>query len=74
LIKNISILGSTLRNKSFEEKVVLTQIVKKELMPQFEKGLLRAVVDLVIPIEHVEEAHRRMLENKNFGKIVLKVS
>ena len=40
---------------------------------QLKKGELKPVVDRVFPLSEAREAQRRMLERKNFGKIVLKV-
>ena len=38
-----------------------------------EEGRVRPVVDSVLPLKEAREAQRRMLERKNFGKIILKV-
>ncbi len=74
LTKNISVIGSTLRNKTLKEKIALTQKMITDMLPLFAKGIVKPVVDSVFPIELAEQAHRRMLENKNFGKIILKIS
>jgi len=48
-----------------------------EVLKFFEKGVgsrqLQPVVDSVIPLAQATEAHKRMEERKNFGKIVLSV-
>jgi putative PIG3 family NAD(P)H quinone oxidoreductase len=73
LTKNILIVGSTLRNQSLQEKIILTQKIRSEVMPFFETGQLKVVMDSVWPITKAHEAHQRMSENKNFGKLVLSV-
>jgi putative PIG3 family NAD(P)H quinone oxidoreductase len=73
LMKNISVIASTLRNKSLAEKIALTRKIKNVVMPLFEEGVLRPVVDSVYPVIQAGEAHQRMLDNQNFGKIVLKI-
>lgn len=74
LRKNILIQGSTLRNRPLTEKVKLTRKMKSYIMPLLEKGSLKTIVDSVFPVQQVNEAHRRMSENKNFGKIVLTIT
>ncbi|MBL7960654.1 NAD(P)H-quinone oxidoreductase [bacterium] len=73
LKKNILIRGSTLRNRSIQEKIILTQKIKSFVLPLFEDGVLKPVIDSVYPIQLIEDAHQHMLANKNFGKIVISV-
>jgi NADPH:quinone reductase-like Zn-dependent oxidoreductase len=39
-----------------------------------EEGRLKPVVDSTFPLEDAREAQKRMLDRKNFGKIVLKIA
>jgi NADPH:quinone reductase-like Zn-dependent oxidoreductase len=41
-------------------------------MPLFESGRIEPVIDSVLPIDEVVDAHRRMEAGEHFGKIVLK--
>ncbi len=41
------------------------------MIPLFEAGDVRPVVDAVYPPEEASKAHRRMEANRNFGKLVL---
>ena len=37
-------------------------------------GALKPVIDRTFPLDKIVEAHRYMEENRNIGKIVLKIS
>lgn len=74
LEKMLVLKGSKLRVRSTAEKAQLTACFRSELLPRFESGELHPTIDRVYPIEAAEEAHRRMAENLNLGKIVLKVA
>lgn len=37
------------------------------------QGHLRPMIDSVVPMERARDAYRRLLERKNFGKVVLKI-
>lgn len=43
------------------------------MQPWIASGELKPVVGAVLPLEQAAEAHRMMLERRNYGKIVLKV-
>ncbi len=42
-------------------------------MPYFEKELIKPIVDSVFSLRDVAKAHRYMEDNKNCGKIILKI-
>lgn len=73
LKKNIRIIGSTLRSKSILEKIRLVAGFKAEILPHFDTGRLKPVLDSIFPMDRVEEAHQRMITNQNAGKIVLRL-
>lgn len=72
LAKRASLRGSVLRSRSLEEKAELAQSFGRTVVPLFERGALRPVVDCVLPMSEVAEAHRRMERDQSFGKIVLR--
>ncbi len=45
----------------------------EEMRPLFERGQVRAVVDQVLPLEQVGEAHARLDTGHGRGKVVLRV-
>lgn len=73
LRKRLSITASTLRNRSLEYKIALTQAFHQHAWPLFIDGTLFPVVDKVFPLEEVAAAHTYMERNRNVGKIVLQV-
>ncbi len=69
--KRLRITGSTLRGRPLPEKIDLTSRLVRDVVPGFEDGTLRVVLDAVFPLERAGDAHRRMASNENVGKIVL---
>lgn len=71
LMKRLHVLGSVLRSRPHEEKARLAQEFARVVVPMFERGLLRPVVDAVMPMTAIREAHVRLERNDTVGKIVL---
>lgn len=71
LAKRGSIRGSTLRARPLEEKASLAARMRTELVPLFERGTLKPVVEEALPMERIREAHTRLDANETFGKLVL---
>ncbi len=69
--KRARITGSTLRARPLEEKATLAQRFIREALPHFADGRLKPVIDEVLPMSEVGEAHARMERNETFGKLVL---
>jgi len=67
-------VGTTLRARPIEEKVALTRRFAAEMLPLFDDGRLRPVIDGQFPFEQIAAAHERMASNANAGKIVIKLS
>ncbi len=73
MAKRAHLLASTLRSRSLDYKVELTQDFAADALPQFLDGELEPVIDSVYDWTSVSDAHRRMENNENAGKIVLQV-
>ena len=71
--KRATILGTTMRWRPLEDKILAARALARHLGPLLEAGALRPVVDRVLSLEHAAEAHRAMESNATFGKIVLRV-
>ena len=61
--RQLSILGSFMGHKAELFSVL-------EL---FKRGLLKPVIDCVLPLERIADAHKRLENREQFGKVVLKV-
>jgi putative PIG3 family NAD(P)H quinone oxidoreductase len=73
LAKRLHIMGSTLRSRTRDYQVQLTQEMWTFAKPFFESNKIKPVIDTVFDWREVAEAHRYMEQNKNIGKIVLRV-
>lgn len=73
LARRLRLVGSTLRSRALAEKVDLTAAFVRDVLPGFTDGRFRSPVDSVFPLDRAADAHRRMAENANVGKIVLTV-
>lgn len=71
LKKRLSVIGSTLRSRSDEYKISLTRDFTDRTLKLFEQEVLKPVIDSEFDWTETEEAHRRMQNNENTGKIVL---
>lgn len=71
LQKRGTVRGSVLRSRPLEEKIALARRFESEVLPGFGDGALRPVIDRVLSMRDVAEAHARMESNANVGKIVL---
>jgi len=71
--KRISMRGVTLRTRTLEEKLLVTRRFATSVLPLLANGKVKPVIDHVYPLEQIAEAHRVMGENRNFGKLVVRV-
>ena len=74
MMKRHKIIGSTIRARSIAAKGFVMQELENKVWPLFGKGLLKPVIHKVFDLEDIEKAHHLIEENKNIGKVVLKVS
>jgi len=73
LRKRISLIGTTLRNRTIQYKSELIKDFSQQCLPLFETGKLSPVVDRVFNWHEVENAHQYMQSNRNQGKIILEI-
>lgn len=64
--------GSTLRNRSLEEKAFVVRRVEHHVVPLVASGKVKVVVDETFPLESAEDAYERFAAGAKFGKIVLR--
>lgn len=71
--KRISMRGVTMRTRTLEEKLAVTSRFATGVLPLLASGKVKPVIEQVYPLEKIGEAHRVMGENRNFGKLVVRV-
>jgi putative PIG3 family NAD(P)H quinone oxidoreductase len=71
LAKRSHWVGTTLRTRPLEEKVAVTRRFAAEMLPLFDSGALRPVIDSRYAFNDIADAHRHMEANANAGKIVV---
>ncbi|HYX49994.1 MAG TPA: zinc-binding dehydrogenase, partial [Ktedonobacteraceae bacterium] len=71
--KRISMRGVTMRTRTLEEKLIVTRRFATSVLPLIASGKVKPVIESVFPLEEIGEAHRVMGDNKNFGKLVVRV-
>jgi putative PIG3 family NAD(P)H quinone oxidoreductase len=73
MVKRVHWIGTTLRARPIEQKAALSQRFIAEMLPLFDTGVLRPVIDSRFALDDVVDAHRHMEANANVGKILLDV-
>jgi NADPH:quinone reductase len=73
MVKRISMRGVTLRTRTLEEKLAVTRRFATSVLPLLASGKVKPIIEHVYPLEKIAEAHRVMGENRNFGKLVVRV-
>ena len=72
-VRNVRIIGSTLRSRTPETKAQILSELVKNVFPKIESGEVKPTIHAVLPIQEAEEAHNILYKGKNVGKVVLKV-
>lgn len=70
-VKNIRIIGSTLRSKTPEEKGRLLKELTQKTWEKFESGEIKVKIYKTFPIERADEAQQALYRGENVGKVVL---
>ena len=73
MFKRLRVHGTVLRSRPIEEKIALTNQIKRHVLPLISSGAIKPVVDTAYPFAEASEAHWHMESNTNFGKIILAV-
>lgn len=73
MYKRISIRGVTLRTRTLEEKLAVTRRFATSVLPLLASGQVKPIIEQVYPLEQIAEAHKAMGENKNFGKLIVRI-
>jgi NADPH2:quinone reductase len=71
LMKRLSLLATTLRARSNDEKGAIRDALLREVWPLIEAGRIKPVVDRTFPLADAGAAHARMAKSDHIGKILL---
>ena len=72
-VRNVRIVGSTLRSRTPEVKAQILASLVREVWEKVESGAVRPTIYKVLPITEAEAAHAILERGENVGKVVLTV-
>lgn len=72
-VRNVRIIGSTLRSRTPETKAKILSELVKNVFPKIEQGLIKPTIYKTLPITEAEAAHAILQRGENVGKVVLTV-
>jgi putative PIG3 family NAD(P)H quinone oxidoreductase len=73
LMRRLTLCGTTLRARDLADKARIVAGVAADILPHVASGAVRAVIDSVLPITRLDDAHARVRANASAGKVVLTV-
>jgi putative PIG3 family NAD(P)H quinone oxidoreductase len=73
LRQRLTIVGTAMRNRAPRERAELIERFTTAVLPHFESGALRPVVERVFPMTEATAAYQLLASNEAFGKIVLSI-
>ena len=71
--KWIQLTGTTLRSRPLSYKIKLIESFSHDFLSLFEKQEIKPIINRIFPAEEIEQAHTYMQENRNIGKIIVKM-
>jgi NADPH2:quinone reductase len=71
MARRATLRGSTLRNRTLEEKATAARRVEKQVLPLFEEGKLTVPIAGTYPLDEVEDAYAHFQGGGKLGNIVL---
>ena len=72
-VRNVRIIGSTLRSRTPEMKAYILSELVKNVWSKVESGEVKPTIYKVLPIQEAEAAHDILYRGENVGKVVLTV-
>lgn len=69
--KRATLRGTVLRARPLDEKIAVSRRFADEVLPLFDSGAVRPVIDSRYPLDDIAAAHERMEANANIGKILV---
>ncbi|HEX3672855.1 MAG TPA: NAD(P)H-quinone oxidoreductase [Rhizomicrobium sp.] len=72
LMKRLSLLATTLRARTPDEKGEIRDALAREVWPLIDAGKIKPIVDRTFPLANAQDAHARMKGSAHIGKILLR--
>ena len=72
-VRNVRIIGSTLRSRTPEVKAEILASLVRDVFPKISTGEVKPTIHKVLPITEAEAAHDILYRGENVGKVVLQV-
>ncbi len=72
-VRNVRIIGSTLRSRTPEMKAQILAALVRDVWPKVEAGLVKPTIFREMPIQEAEAAHDLLYKGISAGKVVLTV-
>ncbi len=72
-VRNVRIIGSTLRSRTPEFKAALLSELTKKVWPMVTEGKIVPTIFKALPITEAEKAHDLLYKSQSIGKIILTV-
>ena len=72
-VRNVRIIGSTLRSRPPETKAMILAELVKNVWPKVASGEVKPTIYKVLPITQAEAAQDILYHGENVGKVVLTV-
>lgn len=72
-VRNVRIVGSTLRSRTPEVKAEILASLVRDVFPKIETGEVKPTIYKILPITEAEAAHDILYRGENVGKVVLTV-
>lgn len=69
--KRASVTATMLRGRPAEQKAAIVAGVTRDVLPLFESGAVRVLIDTVVPLHDAARAHTLLESGKTVGKVVL---
>ena len=74
LVKRAAVHATSLRSRPAGQKAAIVAAVLAGVWPAVEAGDVRPVVDRLLPLDQVADAHRLLEQSSHIGKVLLQVS
>ena len=74
MLKRLTLIGSTLRSRTVEQKAAIATAVRENVWPLLAARRVRPIIHATFPLEQAADAHRLMESSSHIGKIVLTVA